>query len=84
MTTFTDIYSGGKSKQIRWTDELESDCKELQAMIYKNGVMTSRDWSEKFLIQTDASDYQLGSVISQNNKPLDFFSRKLNKAQRNY
>ena len=46
--------------------------------------MTSRDWSEKFLIQTDASDYQLGSVISQNNKPLDFFSRKLNKAQRNY
>ena len=27
---------------------------------------------------------QLGSVISQNNKPIALYSRKLNKAQRNY
>jgi len=42
------------------------------------------DFSKKFTIHTDASDYQLGAVISQANKPIAFFSRKLTAAQRNY
>ena len=38
----------------------------------------------RFTIHTDTSDYQLGAVsISQNNKPITFFSRKLSKAQCN-
>ena len=42
-------------------------------------------WVNKpFEIHTDASDYQLGVVISQEVKPIAFFSRKLNKAQKNY
>ena len=32
-------------------------------------------------MHTDASDYQLGAVITQNDKPLAFFSRKLKSAQ---
>ena len=32
----------------------------------------------------DASGLQLGAVISQNKKPIAFYSRKLNPAQRNY
>ena len=31
-----------------------------------------------------ASDYQLGDVIAQEGKHIAFFSRKLNKTQRNY
>ena len=33
---------------------------------------------------TDASDLQLGAVISQNNKPIAFYSCKLNSTQHNY
>ena len=32
----------------------------------------------------DASDLQLGAVISQNGKPIAFYSRKLNPAQTRY
>ena len=32
----------------------------------------------------DISNVQLGAVISQNNKPIVFYSRKLNPAQVNY
>ena len=36
------------------------------------------------MIHTDASDVQLGSVIMQEGKTFDFYSRKLAKAQINY
>ena len=32
----------------------------------------------------DASDKQLGAVISHNNKPISLFSRRLSNPQRNY
>ena len=40
--------------------------------------------SKPFYIYTDAINYQLGVVITQNDFPIAFYSRKLNSAQRNY
>jgi hypothetical protein len=42
------------------------------------------DFSKPFHVYTDASNYQLGAVIIQEGKPLAFYSRKLNNAQKNY
>jgi hypothetical protein len=54
-------------------------------MVQTETLLTYPDWTIPFTIHTDdASDHQLGAVISQNNKPITFFSRKLSKAQCNY
>ena len=84
LTPFTDISSGPKGKKISWNDELEQAFNDVKAMICKQTLLIYPDWNKPFEIHTDASDYQLGAVISQNGKPIAFFSRKLNKAQKNY
>ncbi len=42
------------------------------------------DYSKVFEIYTDASSKQLGAVITQDNRPIAFFSRKLSNVQRKY
>jgi hypothetical protein len=37
-----------------------------------------------FVIYTNASKHQIGSIITQNEKPLGFFSKKLNEMQKRY
>jgi hypothetical protein len=37
-----------------------------------------------FHVDTDASDHQLGAIIMQDKKPISFYSRKLNTAQKRY
>ena len=53
-------------------------------MVFAENLLSYPDWKLPFTVHTDASDKKLGSFISQNNKPIAFFSRKLGKTQRNY
>ncbi len=53
-------------------------------MIAKDVVLTYPDFTKPFEIYTDASTMQLGAVITQDNRPIAFFSRKLSKTQTKY
>ena len=53
-------------------------------MVYADTLLSYPDCKLPLTLHTDASDKQLGSFISQNNKPVSFFSRKLSNTQRNY
>eukprot|EP00957_Ditylum_brightwellii_P196724 14989115-Ditylum_brightwellii.AAC.1 len=53
-------------------------------MISQEALLLYPDFSIPFEIYTDASDTQLGAIISQQGMPIAFYSRKLNSAQRNY
>ena len=46
--------------------------------------MAYPDYSQGFEIYIDRSKQQLGAVITQQNRLLAFFSRKLSPAQQNY
>jgi hypothetical protein len=50
----------------------------------KNNMILFPDFNKVFETHTDASDYQIGSVISQDQKPIAFYSKKLTATQRNY
>ena len=56
----------------------------MKKIISRETLLSYPDFNQPFDIHTDASKTQMGAVISQNNKPIAFYSRKLNSAQRNY
>ena len=56
----------------------------MKNLMAKETLLAFPDFNLPFHIHTDASKVQLGACISQENKPLAFYSRKLNPAQRNY
>jgi hypothetical protein len=47
-------------------------------------VLIFPDFNKVFEIHTDVSNYQLGLVISQDQKPIAFYSKNLSATQRNY
>ena len=53
-------------------------------MVSKKTMHRYRNFQEKFITLTNASDRQLGDNILQKGSPIAFFSRVLNKAQKKY
>ena len=84
LAPLTKLMKKDKSKKFEWGPEQKQAFEALKKMIAKETLLAYPNFNKPFDIHTDASDYQLGAVISQNNKPIAFYSRKLNSAQRNY
>jgi len=53
-------------------------------MVTKETLLNYPHFNEEVVIHTDASDIQLGAVITQQGKPLAFYSQKLNPTQMRY
>jgi hypothetical protein len=74
----------GKSSALNWKEEHQQAFEAVKSAIAENVMLAFPDFTKEFHIYTDASDYQLGAVITQEGKPLAFYSRKLNAAQKRY
>ena len=48
---------------------------EVKASITEATTLAFSDFNKPFEIHTDASEYQLGAVISQDNQPIAFYSK---------
>ena len=67
-----------------WGDAQQQAFKQMKAVSAANALLVYPDHNNKFVIETDASDYQLGAVIKQDGRPVAYYTRKLNSAQKNY
>ena len=65
--------------------KVEQDASDkIKRILDRDTSLTYPDFNETFKINTDASAFQLGVVISQKVKPIAFYSRKLTDAQQRY
>ena len=84
LTANADGQTGKKRGPIKWEQKHQDAFNKIKQVITSEVMLSFPDFNKPFEIHTDASDYQLGSVIMQERRPIAFYSRKLNSAQRNY
>ncbi len=73
--------TGTKKKPYKWKSIHQQAFDNVKATVAKEVVLAYPDFTKPFEIYTDASTTQLGAVITQGNRPIAFFSRKLSEAQ---
>jgi RNase H-like domain found in reverse transcriptase/Reverse transcriptase (RNA-dependent DNA polymerase) len=66
-------------KKWNWGPQQDVTSSMAKKIIAREVMLAYLDFNKPFEIHTDASHYQLGAVISQEGKPIAFYSRKLNK-----
>jgi len=76
------------SVKFVWTEKCEEAFKELKKHLVSSPILSYPDSQGCFILDTDASNHGLGAVLSQKQggieKVIAYFSRVLNKSERNY
>ena len=78
-----------KDQEFKMTNEARQAFEELKSRFMTAPILATFDPEEEITVETDASDYALGGVISQRGEdcllhPIAFYSRKLTLAELNY
>jgi hypothetical protein len=75
---------GTKKAPWHWDEVHQRASNHVKATIAREVVLAYPYYSKVFEIYTDASSKQLGAVITWENRPIAFFSRKLSTTQCKY
>jgi hypothetical protein len=73
-----------KNVKFYWTGEHQKVFENIKKIICREAMLTFPDCVEPFHIYTDACGKQLGAVNTRDEKPIAFYSRKLNNSQQRY
>jgi hypothetical protein len=73
-----------RHKYFHWTKEAEKSFNLLKEKIIEQPILVLPDFSKTFHVRCDASGFKIGEVLIQDERPVTYFSEKLNEAKVKY
>jgi hypothetical protein len=73
-----------RHKSFHWIAEAEKSFNLLKWKITEQPVLVFPDFHKTFQVKFDASGFSIGAVLSQDNRPVTYFSEKLDEAKLKY
>ena len=78
-----------KRQKFKWTAEAQSAFDILKFKLSEPPILIHPDFNKEFILTTDSSDHALGAFLGQKDesgiiRPIAYFSKKLNNAQKRY
>ena len=88
-TPLSDLTRKSMPKQVKWNEKCDKAFIELKEILTLEPILVMPDWTKPFILQTDASAFGLGYVLSQidgtgEEHPIAFASKFLLQSERNY
>jgi hypothetical protein len=73
-----------RHKSFHWTAEAEKSFNLLKQKIMEQLVLVFPDFQKTFQVKYDVRGYAIGAVLSQEDKPIAYFSEKMDEAKLKY
>ncbi|GFU14770.1 retrovirus-related Pol polyprotein from transposon 17.6 [Trichonephila clavipes] len=73
-----------KGAKFNWSTEAQDAFDKIKRALTEKPILQLANFTEQFNLFTDASGVGIGSVLNKHHRPIEFASRTLNTAERNY
>ena len=88
-TPLFDLTRKSMPKHVKWNEKYDKAFIELKEVLTRAPILVTPDWTKPFILQTDASTFGLGYVLSQIDETgeehlIAFASKELLQSERNY
>jgi hypothetical protein len=80
----SQVTKGGAKEKFFWSESQQKAFRELKHRLYSAPVLTLPDLQQPFEIETDASDYAIGVVLTQHGHPVAYHSETLSDTVQKY